>query len=301
MNAIVLPAYGPPSAFELRDIPAPSPGPGEIEVRVVAASVNPIDWKLRSGAYQKFVQLDLPAVLGRDVSGEVVAVGAGVTAFRVGMRVLGLVNHGYAERVVAPVEAFAQVPPGLDLLQAAALPLVLLTGAQLIEKAAALRADETVLITGATGSVGRVAVFVAQERGAKVYAGVRSSHEVEAAKLGVHGVVALDDERQVEGLPEVDVLADTVGGATTQPLLRKVKRGGRVATVVGEPEGARDLGLTVRPMLAQPDSRRLGELAAEVAAKRLIVPIGKTFPLAQAAEAHELAELGGVGKVLLTM
>lgn len=301
MQAIVLPIYGPPSAFELRDIPPPSPGPGEVQVRVAATSVNPIDWKLRSGAYQKWVPLDLPAVLGRDVAGEVVAVGADVKSLRVGARVLGLVNHGYAELVVASVDSFAELPPGLDVVEAAALPLALLTGAQLIEKAADVREGESVLITGATGSVGRVATFVAIQRGAKVYAGVRTSHEVEAAKLGVHGVVALDDERQTEALPPLDVLADTVGGPTTQRLLGKLKRGGRIGTIVGEPASAKELGLIVRTMLAQPDPKRLGELAAEVASKRLVIPIGKKLPLAQAAEAHELAESGGVGKVLLTM
>jgi NADPH:quinone reductase-like Zn-dependent oxidoreductase len=94
MRAIVLPAYGPASALELRDLPEPEPGPGEVKVRVAAAGINPIDWKLRSGAYQKYAPLELPVVLGRDVSGEVVAVGASVTSPRVGARVLGFVNHG---------------------------------------------------------------------------------------------------------------------------------------------------------------------------------------------------------------
>src|SRR5436190_22519749 len=127
MKAIVLSEYGPPEKLEVREAPAPQPGPGEIAVRNVAASINPIDWKLRSGAMQKFWPLELPAILGRDAAGEVSAVGTGVTGFHVGQRVLGLVNHAYAEVVIAPVAAWAEMPPGLDFLQAAALPLVAVT------------------------------------------------------------------------------------------------------------------------------------------------------------------------------
>jgi NADPH:quinone reductase-like Zn-dependent oxidoreductase len=301
MKAIVLPEYGPPTALVLRDVPEPTPGPGELKVRVVAAGINPIDWKLRGGAYKAYMPLELPAVLGRDVSGEVVALGAGVSSPRVGARVLGFVNHGYAELVVAPAGSWAEAPPALDLVDAAALPLVLLTGAQLVEEAADVHAGQTVLVTGATGGVGRVAVFAAKARGATVYAGVRGVHEVEAAKLGVHGVVALDDDRQLETLPPLDALADTVGGATTQKLLGKLKPGGRIGSVVGEPAGAKELGLVVRAFLTHPDAARLGALAAEVAAGRLVIPIVKRFPLAQAAQAHALAEKGGIGKVLLTI
>jgi len=286
----------------LRDVPEPSPGPGEVKVRVAAASLNPIDWKLRSGAYQAYMPLELPVIFGRDVSGEVVAVGADVTAPRIGARVLGRVNHGHAEFVVAPVDAWAELPAGLDLVDAAALPLVLLTGAQLIEEAADVRADDTVLVTGATGAVGRVAVFVAKARGAKVIAGVRGKHAALAATLGADAIVALDDDRALEALPALDVLADTVGGPTTQKVLAKVKTdGGRIGSIVGEPAGAKERGLVVRALMTHSDASRLATLAADVAAGRLVIPIERRFPLAQAAQAHELAEKGGVGKVLLTL
>ncbi|HEY2732216.1 MAG TPA: NADP-dependent oxidoreductase [Polyangia bacterium] len=299
MKAVVLPSFGQAERLELRDVAEPTPGPDEIKIRVVAAGINPIDWKLRSGALQPYMPIDLPAVLGRDVAGEVVAVGARVTRFRVGARVCGLVQHGYAEYVVAPEDNFAVVPAALDLVEAAALPLVLLTGAQLVA-AVDLHAGESVLVTGATGSVGRVAVHVAKEAGATVYAGVRGAHQVEAAKLGVHAVVALDDERQVDTLPELDALADTVGGPTTQTLLAKLKRGGRIGSVVGEPPGAKELGLVVRAFLAHAAPKRLQELVNDVAAGTLAIPIERKFPLGEAARAHELAEKGGVGKVLLT-
>jgi NADPH:quinone reductase-like Zn-dependent oxidoreductase len=241
----------------------------------------------------------LPTILGKDVSGTVAAVGPHVTDFVVGDQVLGFVNHGYAELVVARVESWAKVPARLDLVDAAALPLVALTGAQLVEEAAGVRDGQTVLVTGATGAVGRVAVFVAKARGAKVLAGVRGTHAAEAEAMGVR-VVALDDERAVEAMPPLDALADTVGGATTQRLLGKVKRGGAIGSVVGEPAGAKERGLVVKAMLTHPDPKRLALLAAAAGEGRLVVPIAAKLPFTRAAEAHRIAERGGTGKVLLT-
>ena len=300
MKAVVLPSYGEAERLEVREIAEPTPGPNEIKVRVAAAGINPVDCKLRSGAFKAHMPLDLPAILGRDVAGEVVAVGPRVTNFKVGARVLGYVKNGYADYVVAPVGAWAEVPAKLDLVDAAALPLVLLTGAQLVEEAADVQERDSVLVTGATGSVGRVAVFAAKARGAKVYAGVRAEHEVEAAKLGVHGVVALDDDREIDTLPMLDALADTVGGETAQKLLRKLKPGARIGSTVGEPTGAKDRGFVVHAFASRPDAARLAELTAAVASGELVIPIARRFPFDEAAQAQRLAEQGGVGKVLLT-
>jgi NADPH:quinone reductase-like Zn-dependent oxidoreductase len=300
MKAIVLPAYGDPDRLELREVPEPKPGANEIAVRVAAASINPIDYKLRSGAYQKYMPLELPTVLGRDVAGTVVAVGPGVTAFAVGARVLGFVRQGYAEIVVAPLEAWAPVPAGLDLTDAAALPLVVLTGAQLAEEAVDVRPGEVLLVTGAIGGVGRTAVFAAKARGARVYAGVRSAQKAEASKLGADGVVALDDAADVERLPPLDAIADTVGGDTIKKVLEKVKAGGRIGSVVGEPAGAKERGLSVRPMMTHPDAKRLAQLAQAVADGKFNIPIVKRFPASEAPQAHKIAEKGAGGKVLLT-
>jgi NADPH:quinone reductase-like Zn-dependent oxidoreductase len=299
MKAVVLTAYGDVDKLELREVPDPKVGPGEIKVRMAGASINPVDWKQRSGAIAKYMPLDLPAVLGRDASGEVVEVGAGVTAFKVGARVLGRVMGGYAELVVAPVDSWAEVPAKMDLADAGALPLVLLTGAQLIEEAANVAKGQLALVTGAVGSVGRVAVYVAKARGAKVYAGVRRKQKAEAAKLGADVVVALDDADDLGPLPQLDAIADTVGGETIQKLLAKVKSGGTIGSVVGEPAGAKERGLTVRGMLTHSDPKRLGELAQAVADGKLVVPIAKRFPLAQAGEAQKVAEAGAGGKVVL--
>jgi NADPH:quinone reductase-like Zn-dependent oxidoreductase len=300
MRAIVLPEYGPPSALQLQTLPDPKPGPNEILVRVAGASLNPVDWKQRSGALRQFMPLKLPAVLGRDAAGTVAAMGPGVTGFAVGDRVLGRVpGGGYAELVVAPTDAWAPAPAKLDLADAGALPLAVLTGAQLAEEATDARAGETILVTGATGSVGRAAVFAAKGRGAKVYAGVRAKHKAEAAKLGADAVVAIDDEGELARLPVLDGIADTVGGETTQKLLGKLKPGGKLGSVLGEPQGAKERGFAVKAFLTHSDPKRLRELAQAVADGKLEIPIARRFPLAEARAAHELAEKHPDGKVLL--
>jgi NADPH:quinone reductase-like Zn-dependent oxidoreductase len=302
MKAMVLKGYGGVEQLELREISEPKPGPGEVRVKVAAASVNPIDWKLRSGALRAMMPLDFPAVLGRDVAGEVVEVGPGVRALSRGDQVLGLVQRGYAEQVVASADAFAGVPPGLDLHDAAALPLVVLTGAQLIEEAVQPRRGDTVLVTGALGGVGRVAVHVAKLRGASVIAGVRASQKAEAAGLGADQVVGIDDGAELAGLPPLDAIADTVGHETISKLLEHLKPGGTLGSVLGEPPGARGRAMVVRAILAHPDAKRLRELAEAVARGDLKIPIAMRLPLAQAAEAQRLAERGGLGgKVLITM
>lgn len=301
MKAILLTAYGDVDRLQLRDdVAEPTAGPNEIKVRMAGASINPIDWKLRSGAYHAYMPLQLPVILGRDASGTVVAVGPGVTGFAIGAQVMGRVNATYAELVVGPTEAWAAVPAGMDLVDAGAYPLVLLTGAQLIEDAIQPNRGDQVLVTGATGSTGRVAVFAAKAAGARVLAGIRGKHRGEAAALGADQVVALDDEADVARLPTLDAIADTVGGETTQRLLGKLKAGGTIGSVVGEPKGARERGLVVRAIMAHGDSRRLAQLAGVVAEGKLAIPIARRFPLAQAGQAQKLAESGAGGKVLLT-
>jgi NADPH:quinone reductase-like Zn-dependent oxidoreductase len=300
MRAAVLVGFGGVDQLVVRDAPEPATGPGQIKVRVVGASINPIDWKLREGAKRPGMNLELPAILGRDAAGEVIEVGAGVTRFHVGDRVVGLVMSAYAERVVANEDAWAKVPVSLDLLQAAAIPLVTLTGAELVDEGVRPRAGDAVLVTGALGSVGRTAVFIAKRIGVKVWAGVRQKQKEAATGLGVEGVVALDDG-DVERLPVLDAIADTVGPATTKKLLAKVRAGGTLAGVAGEPEEARALGLVVRHQWAHPDPGRLAAMLGAVADGALVIPVAKTFPLAEIREAHAFAEKGAGGKVLLRM
>ncbi len=300
MKAIVLTGYGDVDRLEMREVPEPRAAAGELKVRVSASSVNAVDWKIRRGDMKAWMPVEFPHILGRDTSGEVVEVGSQGTGFKVGDRVLGLVRQAYAEYVTAPLDAWALLPPKLDLKDAAALPVVALTGAQLIEEAVRPRRNDLLLVTGALGSVARSAVHAATKLGARVIAGVRKGQVPEAAKLGVESVVALDDPAMVDRIPLLDSIADTVGGETVAKLLSRVKRGGTIGSVLGEPSGAKERGLVVRAIQTHADSKRLAALAQAVVAGELVIPIGGRFPLSNAREAHRLAERGGTGKVLLT-
>jgi NADPH:quinone reductase-like Zn-dependent oxidoreductase len=244
--------------------------------------------------------LKLPAILGRDIAGEVVKVGESVYILKPGQMVMGLVFEGYAEFVAVKAEILAKIPDGLDVQRAAALPLVLLTGTQLMENAVGPKSGDTVLVTGALGGVGRTAVFVAKQRGARVIAGVRANQKNDAQSLGADSVVAIDDESEIASLPALDAIADTVNGETIARLLPKLKEGGVLGSVLGKPKAAEGRNIQVNAFMAQPDALRLHQLAESVAKGQLTIPIAKTFPLSEAAAAHQIAEKGAVnGKVLL--
>ncbi len=175
--------------LEYAEAPTPAPGSGEVLVRVISTSINPVDYKIREGALKERMPLKFPVVLGRDVAGEVTALGAGVTKFKVGDKVMRLVNQSYAEYLVTPADALTKIPEGLDAKEAGLLPLV--------------------VTTGAAGSVGGTAVFAAKQHGAKVIAGVRGQQMGEAQSLGADFVVVLDEDGGISGLPELDAIADT--------------------------------------------------------------------------------------------
>jgi NADPH:quinone reductase-like Zn-dependent oxidoreductase len=296
MKAVVLTGIGGVEKLEFRDVPDPRPGKGEVKVAVAAASINPIDWKIRSGA---FGRPDVPVILGRDVSGEVVETGPGATKFNRGDKVLGFVQRGYAEQVVGAEEEFALIPEGLDLRDAAALPVVCITGAQLAGEAVRPKAGDVVLVTGAVGGVGRAAAYTATKLGARVIAGVRKKQKDEARSLHLEQVVAIDDDAEIARLPQLDAIADTVNGETIAKLLGKIRPGGVLGSVVGEPAAAKGRDVQVRAIVGHPDSRRLREMAEAAARGGLVIPIARRLPLAQAREAQRLAEQGGSGKILL--
>src|SRR5262245_17679794 len=173
MKAIVVTRYGGPEVLEYKDYPDPSPGPDEVLVRVAATSINPFDIKRRSGEAKAFAPISFPGVIGVDLSGTIISRGQKVTAFSPGDRVFGMAAQTYAELCVARVEWLAKIPAGLDLVDAAAIPLVTTTGYQLIMKGAHVQRGQSVLVTGALGNVGRSAVFTAKSLGARVIAGVR--------------------------------------------------------------------------------------------------------------------------------
>lgn len=301
MKAVVLYEYGDVNQLQVEsDQQEPPFGPGEVRVRVRATSINPVDWKIRSGSARSRMPVDFPAILGRDLAGEVADAGRDVTGFPKGMRVMGLGNGTYAEFTTVKADILAPIPDVLSFEQAAALPLVLTTGAQLIERAVKLQPGWTVLVTGAVGGVGRTAVHVARKHGARVIAGVKSSQRDEASKLGAERVVSLEDENEVASLRDLDAIADTVGGATIAKLLPAIKPGGVLGSVLGEPKQAAGKNIQVRAFMAQPDASRLYELAEDVARGEFTIPIAKVFRLDEARKAQETAEYGHPqGKVLL--
>jgi NADPH:quinone reductase-like Zn-dependent oxidoreductase len=299
MKAIVVHEYGGPDVLKFQDYPDPVPGRGEVLVRVAAASVNPIDYKRRAGLTKDFYPIHFPGLIGVDMSGTVVTVGPGVEAFTVGDQVFAMADNTYAELCVVKAEVLADIPEGLDLIDAAALPLVTVTGNQLLS-ATGIKAGQTVLVAGAAGNVGRSAVFTAKDRGAAVVAGVLKRQMEEAKTLGADQVVATDDDTAIANLPLLDAVADTVGGRTAEKLIAKVKPGGVFASVAGTPQNAADHpSVKAVFVFSHFDRDTLQFMAEAVRDAKLVIPIGPKLPLSQAAAAQALAEKGSIGKILL--
>ncbi len=302
MKAVVLHEYGGPEKLRFEDnVPEPQISGGAVLIETAAASVNPIDWKLRSGMRRKDFPLSFPAILGRDVSGVVRAIGTNVKHFKPGDRVLALSNATYAELVAVDDSDVTHLPDGVDLADAAAIPLVALTGDQLVRLATNVQKGQVVLVTGALGSVGRAAVHTAKKIGAQVIAGVRGKELDDARSLGVSGVLAIDDDEAIGAFPLVDAIADTVGGEVAAKLIVKLKQSGSFGYTAVLPESAAAQNPTVRikRVLAQPDPSKVREFADDVRDGRFVLPIGRRMPLYDAAEAHVLGEKGGIGKILL--
>jgi NADPH:quinone reductase-like Zn-dependent oxidoreductase len=302
MRAVVLHEYGGPEKLKFEDnVPEPQVSGSTVLIAAAAASVNPIDWKLRSGMRQKDSPLSFPAILGRDVSGIVRAVGANVKHFKAGDRVLALSNATYAELVAVNDADVAHVPDGVDLANAAAIPLISLTGDQLVRLAANVQKGQAVLITGALGSVGRAAVHTAKKIGAQVIAGVRGKELDDARSLGVSDVLAIDDDKAIENFRLVDAIVDTVGGDVAAKLIAKVRQSGSFgyAAVLPESAAAQNPTVKIARVRTQPDPSKLREFADDVRDGKFVLPIGRRMPLRDAAEAHVLGEKGGIGKILL--
>jgi NADPH:quinone reductase-like Zn-dependent oxidoreductase len=302
MKAVILEEYGGPEKLKFEDkVADPQISGNTVLIATAAASVNPIDWKMRSGMRKKDFPLSFPAILGRDVSGVVRAVGSEVKHFKPGDRVLALSNATYAELVAVKDSDVTHLPDGLEIADAAAIPLIALTGDQLVRIATNVQKGQTVLVTGALGSVGRAAVHTAKKIGATVIAGVRGKELDDARSLNVSGVLAIDDDAAIEKFQLVDAIADTVGGDVAAKLLAKVKQGGSFGYTAVLPEGSATQYPTIKiqRVLAQPDPSKVREFADDLRDGKFILPIGRRMPLRDAAKAQVLGEKGGVGKILL--
>jgi NADPH:quinone reductase-like Zn-dependent oxidoreductase len=313
MKAIVMRDHGGPDVLELREIGRPEPSPTEVLVRVAAAGVNPVDWKVREEPWLPDLMGDPPLVLGWDVAGRVEAVGYGVTRFAPGDRVFGMpwfprLARAYAEYVTAPSRHFARTPDALDDEAAGGLPLAGLTAWQALVDTAGVGDGDRVLIHAAAGGVGHLAVQIAKARGAHVIGTARAEKHDFLRDLGVDDPIDYAARPFEEVVADVDVVLDLVGGddyglrslqtLREDGLLIAIPAGvSEVVAAAADEQSKRATGL-----LVEPDAACLELLAALVDQGRLRVVIEATFPLARAADAHERLRHGRArGKVVLTV
>jgi NADPH:quinone reductase-like Zn-dependent oxidoreductase len=302
LKAVRLYEYGGPENLKFEvDAPEPVLGADSVLIEAAAASVNPIDWKVRSGARQKDFPRTLPTILGRDVSGVVREVGINIRTFKPGDRVIALGDATYAEFVVVEGALVTHLPEGMNLTDAAAIPLIVLTGDQLVRQAARPERGQTFIVSGALGSVGRAAVHTAKKMGVHVIAGVRAHQLPEASALGVSATVAIDDESAIAKLAMVDGVIDTVGGETAAKLFAKIKSGGSFGYASVIPEGLAATNPTVKitRVFARPDASKVREFADDIRDGKFVLPISHYLPLQDAAKAHAMGQKGGAGKIVL--
>ena len=300
MKASVMHRYGGPEVMQYEDFPDPVAGDGEVLVRVSAASINPVDLKQRAGFTDAYMPVKFPGVIGWDVSGTVEALGSGVLNFAVGDRVMAWAFHTFAELCSIKSSLLVHVPAEIDLVEAAALPLVVTTGSQVISMASELQRGQTVLVSGANGGVGRSAVFTARDQGAFVIAGVTRNQLEGANDIGADQVIALDDLAALNALPAVDVVANAVGGSTAEMLLGKVKPGGIFASVTGAPANAKDFpAIRIVEFVSKQSPSTMAYMAKGVKDGKVTIAIDRKIPLSEAAAGMAAVAAGGIGKVLL--
>lgn len=295
--------YGAPDVLVVERAPRPEPKEGEVLVRVYAAGVNPIDWKLRAGYLKAFMPVELPYTPGYDLAGTVEEVGPGVTAFTPGHAVFGRGMGTYAEYAIAPVTALAPKPDNISFDQAATIPIGGVTAWVGLFDTADLQAGQRLLVQGAAGGTGSYAVQLGHWKGASVI-GTASSSNVEFVRsLGADEVVDYTTTSIEETVSGLDVVLDTVGGEVMDRSWSVLKPSGILVEVAGMPdeEAARQHGVRTSGVQAPPDIsgilRQLGDLIQSGAVK---TEVGTVFPLDQAAQAHALSETGhGRGRIVL--
>ena len=306
MKAVSIYYYGGPRVLAYEDAPRPHPAPGDVLVRVHAAAINPVDWKIREGHLKKILHHTLPLVLGWDVSGVVEALGAGVTRFKVRDEVFSRPdidrNGAYAEFIVMRETEVALKPKSADHVHAAALPLAGLTAWQSLFDAAALTAGQRVLIHAAVGGVGSLAVQLATRRGAHVIGTASAKNHELARRLGADQMVDHERERFEDRVGPVDVVFDTVGGEIQTRSWQVLKRGGILVSIVDPPSAEVAVAHGVRCAFGftQPNAAQLAEIALLVDAGKLKPIVETVLPLSAAARGQELSEAGHTrGKIVL--
>ncbi len=302
MKAVMIHEYGGPEVLKYEDVPRPEPQRDEVLVRVHAAGVNPVDWKIREG---KVGQGPLPQVMGSDFAGTIEAVGADVKNLRLGMPVFGVVaeeSGSYAEYLVAPESRVARKPESLDFQHAAALPTASLTAWQALFDAANLEENETVLIHAAAGGVGGFAVQFAAWKGARVIGTASVKNLDYVRELGADEAIDYHAVNFDEIVRDADVVFDTVGGETQERSFKVLRKGGILVSIVQPPseEKAKENGVRALFWWSKPRGDQLARIADLVVSGEVQVNVEAVLPLSQARQAQELSQSGHArGKIVL--
>ena len=307
MKAIQFSRYGGPDVLTMNSVSAPQPRAGEVVVEVHAASVNPIDWKLRSGLLQKLVPVKLPMTSGRDGAGVIYAVGDGVSTTRIGQRVCFLASRGggtWAERIVLPGECAVPIPDSLSMVEAAAIPLCGLSAWTALVSSAPVGPGTKVLVHAGAGGVGSMAIQLAHHRGAYVATTCSEANIEFVTSLGADLAIPYDRSDFAQALSGFDVVFDTLGGETHRKSYGVLRKGGTMVCLVAAPfeDQAETYGVTIKIAHVLPDPEALARLV-ELAAANIVKPfVGKILAFDEFAEAHRLSERGhGRGKLVLTI
>ena len=301
MKAVVISAYGDNGVVRYTDVDRPEPRAGEVLLKVHAAGVNPVDWKIRSGAGQR-MGMTLPIHLGSEIAGTVESIGDGVGGLEEGDSVSGVVKSGgFAEYAIAKATDIAPKPANLDFIHAAALPLGALTAWQAMFDVAKLTGGQRLLITNSSGGVGSLAVQLAKARGVHVTAMASGRNEEYVRGLGADAFIDYTKQPFEQVAGDMDVVFDTVGGDTFQRAFATLKKGGFLVTAVAFPtDEDRQHGVGVARVLSKPDAAQLAAIAKMVEAGHLKMHVATVLPLAEVRQALELSEAGRTrGKIVL--
>ncbi|WP_407123255.1 NADP-dependent oxidoreductase [Bradyrhizobium sp. STM 3561] len=298
MKAVLLRSYGDIGQLVIGEVPTPKPQPGEVLIKIEASAVNHFDLIIRQGYVAQFIPLQLPAILGGDAAGTVVEVGSGVTEISVGDRVIAdFAPNGrgsHAEYGVVPATALARLPANLTFEQGAALPKAGLTGRQAVD-ALGVKAGDRVLISGGLGAVGRAAIQYLQQIGATPVAGVRPSRLEEARRVAGEAL----DIAEPRSRAMFDYAISAAAPVATE-VIRHVRDGGQIASIVPVPEGANAGNrVTIHELYHRTDASTLEAVADAASRGLLMIPIAKTLPLTEIGAAQESVAAGIQGKVVL--
>ena len=305
MKAIRIHAYGGAENLKYDEVPRPEPQAGQVLIQVYAAGVNPVDWKIREGFFQQVYDYSLPVIAGADVAGVVASVGDGVTTLQPGQAVYGTadmaLSGAYAEYAVGYADAIAPKPKTLDYIHAASVPIVAITAWQALFDGANLQPEQSVLIHGGAGGVGRYAIQLAKWKRARVIATASAANLDDLRNLGVDQAIDYASQPFEQQVKDVDVVLDLVGGETQARSWQIIRPGGVLVSTLGVPESGIPQGIKAVPVFANLRANsQLQQIAQLIDDGQIKASIEQVFELAEAAKAQEVSQHGHPrGKLVL--